>query len=287
MLPAIKPKIVGVCAILCMFALSGGAEEQKDTGRGVTNPKMRIAVLDFTCIDLVGQKLNLTRPRPVNAVGKGTLNDADRLSIDARMQGFVRMVDARFSGAAAMAEIHQTLRENERDRRLREALATKILNSARRPIIIGAEYMTAALGEYPETFSPTSREGIESALQSFDAGRRPDAEDVERSIREFAARSGATHILTGTVADLKTEHRKFSGYGLNTDRVNYSLDVLIKVIDLKNNRIVFTALTTGEQSRMNTEFAQTVNDSLFQDLLKDAVKQAAAAMNARFATDDK
>ena len=38
---------------------------------------------------------------------------------------------------------------------------------------------------------------------------------------------------------------------------------------------------------MNTKFAQTVNDSLFQDLMKDALKQAAEAMNARFAVDKK
>ena len=124
-------------------------------------------------------------------------------------------------------------------------------------------------------------------LKSLDFGRAQTAEDADRRIREFMEKSGATHILTGTVADLKTEHKKFSGYGVRTDRVVYSLDLLVKVIDLKDNQIVFSGLVTGEQSQMNTKFAQTINDSLFQDLMKDAVKQAAEAMSRRFAADGK
>ena len=69
--------------------------------------------------------------------------------------------------------------------------------------------------------------------------------------------------------------------------MNYSLDVLVKVIDLKTNQIVFAQVVGGEKSLMNTKFAQTVNDSLFQDLMKDALRQAAEAMNARFAVDKK
>ena len=51
--------------------------------------------------------------------------------------------------------------------------------------------------------------------------------------------------------------------------------------------IVFAKIVTGERSLMNTKFAQTVNDSLFQDLMKDALRQTAEAMNARFAVDKK
>ena len=61
----------------------------------------------------------------------------------------------------------------------------------------------------------------------------------------------------------------------------------MKVIDLKTNQIVFAQVVGGEKSLMNTKFAQTVNDSLFQDLMKDALRQAAEAMNTRFAVDKK
>ena len=124
-------------------------------------------------------------------------------------------------------------------------------------------------------------------MKSLDFGRAQTADDADQRIREFSEKSGATHVLIGTVADLKTEHKKFSGYGVKTDRVNYSLDVLVKVIDLKTNQIVFAKIVTGERSLMNTKFAQTVNDSLFQDLMKDALRQTAEAMNARFAVDKK
>lgn len=285
----IKWRTPAVCAAACAlaFADTDAAEMQNTEGEKAETSAMKIAVLDFTCIDLAGQKLRLVRSRPVNTDYRGILSSADRQSIDDRMQGFVRMLDARFAGTAAMAGLQRDLRESERDRAEREALAKKILNSKQRPLVIGAEYMTACLGEYPEIFSLANREGIESALKSLDFGRAQTAEDADRRIREFMEKSGATHILTGTVADLKTEHKKFSGYGVRTDRVVYSLDLLVKVIDLKDNQIVFSGLVTGEQSQMNTKFAQTINDSLFQDLMKDAVKQAAEAMSRRFAADGK
>ena len=286
---AMKRRMYAMFAAFCALVFAGAeaAGTREAEKKKAEPPAMKIAVLDFTCIDLTGQKLRLVRNRPVNTDYRGILSSADRQSIDDRMQGFVRMLDARFAGTAAMAGIRRDLRESERDRAEREALAKKILNSKQRPLVIGAEYMTASLGEYPEIFSPANREGIESALKSLDFGRAQTAEDADRRIREFMEKSGATHILTGTVADLKTEHKKFSGYGVRTDRVVYSLDVLVKLIDLKTSQIAFSGVFTGEVSQMNTKFAQTINDSLFQDLMKDAVKQAAEAMSRRFAADGK
>ncbi len=286
---AMKRRMYAMFAAFCALVFAGAeaAGTRETEKKKAEPPAMKIAVLDFTCIDLTGQKLRLVRNRPVNTDYRGILSSADRQSIDDRMQGFVRMLDARFAGTAAMAGIRRDLQESERDRAEREALAKKILNSKQRPLVIGAEYMTASLGEYPEIFSLANREGIESALKSLDFGRAQTAEDADRRIREFMEKSGATHILTGTVADLKTEHKKFSGYGVRTDRVVYSLDVLVKLIDLKTSQIAFSGVFTGEVSQMNTKFAQTINDSLFQDLMKDAVKQAAEAMSRRFAADGK
>ncbi len=286
---AMKRRMYAMFAAFCALVFAGAeaAGTRETEKKKAEPPAMKIAVLDFTCIDLTGQKLRLVRNCPVNTDYRGILSSADRQSIDDRMQGFVRMLDARFAGTAAMAGIRRDLRESERDRTEREALAKKILNSKQRPLVIGAEYMTASLGEYPEIFSLANREGIESALKSLDFGRAQTAEDADRRIREFMEKSGATHILTGTVADLKTEHKKFSGYGVRTDRVVYSLDVLVKLIDLKTSQIAFSGVFTGEVSQMNTKFAQTINDSLFQDLMKDAVKQAAEAMSRRFAADGK
>ena len=190
-----------LCCLAFVFGL--GAEEAQKTAEAKT-PEMKIAVLDFTCIDLVGQKLRLMKDKPLDTAYKGILSNADRQSIDDRMQGLVRMIDARIAGSAAMTAIGQDFQENARDRAAREALAEKILNSKQRPIIIGAEYMTGYLGEYPETFTLVNREGIESALKSLDFGRAPTAEDADQRIREFSEKSGATHVLIGTVADLYT-----------------------------------------------------------------------------------
>ena len=157
-------------------------------------------------------------------------------------------------------------------------------DSEQRPIVIGAEYMTAYLGEYPDVFTPVNRQRVELALKEMDFGRAPTPKDAEERIREFQSGSGAAYVLSGTVADLKTEQKKFSGYGVKTERIIYYLDVLIKVVDLKTNQIVFSGLFTGTDSQMKTKYAETVNHAIFQDLMKDALKQAAEKMNRYFST---
>ena len=96
----IKWRTPAVCAAACAlaFADTDAAEMQNTEGKKAETSAMKIAVLDFTCIDLAGQKLRLVRSRPVNTDYRGILSSADRQSIDDRMQGFVRMLDARFAG---------------------------------------------------------------------------------------------------------------------------------------------------------------------------------------------
>ena len=55
-----------LCCLAFVFGL--GAEEAQKTAEAKT-PEMKIAVLDFTCIDLVGQKLRLMKDKPLLGVG--------------------------------------------------------------------------------------------------------------------------------------------------------------------------------------------------------------------------
>ena len=68
-------------AVCCMAAVFGlGAADARKAPEAETAPKMKIAVLDFTCIDLVGQKLRLMKDKPLDTAYKGILSNADRQS---------------------------------------------------------------------------------------------------------------------------------------------------------------------------------------------------------------
>ena len=55
----------------------------------------RVCVLDFSSLDILGQKRFLDeRNREIRIPAQSTLNDADRKSVNGFMQGIVRMIDA-------------------------------------------------------------------------------------------------------------------------------------------------------------------------------------------------
>ena len=57
--------------------------------------KMKVCVMDFTTIDIEGQKRFLgVNNKPIVVPAQNTLNDADHKTINSVMQGFVRMIDA-------------------------------------------------------------------------------------------------------------------------------------------------------------------------------------------------
>ena len=69
-------------AVCCMAAVFGlGAADARKAPEAETAPKMKIAVLDFTCIDLVGQKLRLMKDKPFDTDNKVILRNTYRKSI--------------------------------------------------------------------------------------------------------------------------------------------------------------------------------------------------------------
>ena len=100
---------------------------------------------------------------------------------------------------------------------------------------------------------------------------------------KFGKLTGATHALYGVVSDFQVEETAFKGYGIETKNKIYTLDVIVKVVELGTNRVVFSGLFTGKIKRLDHGATTRRDTGLYEKLMKDAVGQAAAAMNERFA----
>lgn len=266
-----------IAALLAAATLLPAAETPTATGQDM---KIKVAVFDFSTIDTVGQKFYRYTEEKIPPMTYNQLNASDYGTIDDRMLGLVRLFENRATLLERQEERDRMNRINDRTLAMRDALAEKILNSPQRTTVIGAEYMLVALGEYPRTFTPVDRRTLDDSLLAIELGTQAAA--MAAAEQKFSRLSGATHVLYAVVSDCQLEENTFKGYGIETKNKTWTLDLLVKLVDLRDNSVAFSGLFTGKVRRLDHAAVTHTDTGLYEKLMKDAVRQAAAAMNRRF-----
>ena len=104
----------------------------------------------------------------------------------------------------------------------------------------------------------------------------PSESDFPRDfLRRLGAASGVTHLIYGTVSDIRRQEKTFQGYGITTKTTDYQLDVLIRMVDLAGQRVVYGNVYTGRYQERQPVSGSSVDDGVFQALMKSALEQAA------------
>ncbi|MDD3886040.1 MAG: PEGA domain-containing protein [Victivallaceae bacterium] len=245
---------------------------------GAAEPsKPKIAISDFTTIDIQGQKFYRFTDRTDHQSPQDSLSEADRQTIDDRMLGLVKMIDATSEADRRRHDQARLDLENERNLARQTELADRILKSGERSVVIGAQYLAAALGKYNsvEVVDQSEIDRAFAQMAKLQAGQKLETED-------FGKATGATHLLYGTVADLRTAEKRFTGYGVKTSNVVFSLDVIFKLVELSSQKVIWSQVCTGVDTVLNTENLETIDSDRFKVLLNDASVQAAAAIDKLF-----
>ena len=225
----------------------------------------RVCVMEFSTIDTQG-KIRFIDPanKELDVAPRCTLNSADRTSVNDVMQGFVRLVDA--------VENHKT-KDVMNDITRTDAL--NIWNTAvhgeTRPAIIGAEYLESYLGRNGEIFACLDRPLMVSAMKKLQA----DPDFPTDFQLKLAKATGATHLIYGTVGNITSRENSFSGYGIETKTTNYSLDVIVKMVDLVTQHTVHANTYTGTYREQRPISGTQFDNNIFQSLMKSALQQAA------------
>ena len=232
----------------------------------------KVCVLDFTTTDIEGQKKFLDRNnRPIEIPPQCTLNDSDRKSVNSVMQGFVRMIDAWNNKKTADANRHAQVDDNVFTRNKALELYRSTVNGTSRPTVIGAQYLSAYLGKRSDVFSC-----VDPALVGAAMVKLQNAPDFPRDFMlRLARETGATHLIYGTVSDLRTRSNSFKGYGIETKTTNYQLDVIIRMVDLVRQSTVYSNVYTGNCREQKPVSAQQIDNNKFQTLMTSALEQAA------------
>ena len=232
----------------------------------------KVCVLDFTTTDIEGQKRFLDQNnRPVKIPPQCTLNETDRKSVNGVMQGFVRMIDAWSNKKTADANRNAQVDDNRFTRDKALEIYRRTGDGVSRPSIIGAQYLSAYLGQHNDVFAC-----VDPGLAGAAMIRLQDAPDFPRDFMlRLARETGATHLIYGTVSDLRIRSNSFKGYGIKTETTNYQLDVIIKMVDLVRQGTVYSNVYTGNYREQKTGGTQQIDSNIFQTLMTAALQQAA------------
>ena len=232
----------------------------------------KVCVLDFTTLDTEGQKRFLDQNnRPIEIPPQCTLNDADRKSVNGVMQGFVRMIDAWSNKNTADANRGAQVEDNRFTRGKALDIYKATVNGQARPVVIGAKYLEAYLSRRNDVFSCLDSNLIGTAMAKLQ-----NAPDFPKDFMlRLAKETGATHLIYGTVSDIRTRTNSFKGYGIQTRTTNYQLDVIIKVVDLVRQSTVYSNVYTGNYREQKPISTQQFDNNIFQNLMTSALEQAA------------
>ena len=232
----------------------------------------KVCVMDFSTVDAEGQKKFLDQNnRPIKIPPQCTLNDADRKSVNSVMQGFVRMIDAWSNKKTADANRYSQIDDNLFNRSKALELYHNTVNGVARPSIIGAQYLSAYLGKRNDVFTCADPSMLGAAMVKLQ-----NAPDFPRDFMlRLARETGVTHLIYGTVSDLRTRSNSFKGYGIQTKTTNYQLDVIIKMVDLVRQSTVYSNVYTGNYREQKPVSTQQFDNNIFQNLMTSALEQAA------------
>ena len=246
--------------------------ENAETVKPAETPRYRVCVLDFSTPDILGQKKLLDgRNSTIEIPPQSTLNDADRKSLNSITQGLVRLLDAWDNTKTNAANRAAQAGDNAFNRQKALELYDITVKGEARPVILGAEYLAARLGRHNDVFSCIDAQSVTGAMSRL----RQSPDFPKDFLRKLAQETGATHLIYGTVSDLRTKINSFKGYGIETKNVTWELDVIVRMFDLAARRSVYSNVYTGRHSEQHPAGGMTLDSSRFQTLMNSALEQAA------------
>lgn len=232
---------------------------------------LKVAVLDFSSAEIKGQKFLDYQNKPIQIPAQETLNSSDRKSINSIMQGFVRMIDSWDNTRTNQANREGQIVDNQRNWEKAKNLYQTVVKGESRPMVLGAEYLSAYLGRKNDLFQIVDSSLVQSAMTQLQ--KEPDF--PRDALLKLAQKTGATHLIYGTVSDLRTKVNSFKGYGIETKTTNYQLDVILKVVDLVQQRTVYSNVYTGSYREQRPVSGTQFDNNIFQNLMTSALEQAA------------
>ncbi|MBM4139871.1 MAG: PEGA domain-containing protein [Nitrospira sp.] len=86
---------------------------------------------------------------------------------------------------------------------------------------------------------------------------------------------GAQYIATGSIMEMGTDVKTFSGYGVTTKNINYTVAIEIRIIDAERGEIIYGEMTSDSTTVRQTQNLSTdQGEEIYKKLLKNALSKS-------------
>lgn len=277
-----KPIII-LCSIL---GLLGGVWGEEPVGKEKNNltasqsqtvkqetKKICFVLTDFTCVETKARGRFLhdeTYAVSLEMPSQQTLLPEDRKSVNSIMQGFVRLLDTWNNSQNQELVRDAKATEWQQYQQEKKEMFQSFITGDRRTIVLGADYLGGYLtsNDLSKVFSIVSPEQVQVAMLE-------NQDQPLQVIPQLIAKNGATHLIYGTVGDLAYTVKEFEGYGIKTKITDYSLDVMIKVVDLSTGAVVYANNYTGTFREKAIPKMKELSSDIYAQMMKQALQKCA------------
>jgi Curli production assembly/transport component CsgG/PEGA domain len=119
------------------------------------------------------------------------------------------------------------------------------------------------------------RKRIDTLLVEAEFGQLSGLVDPEKALK-LGKLLGANQIIIGTISDITEESKQFKGYGIQTENVEVTATLLIRVLDIETAKITFSKTFKGTKSYSKSNFGGTKSSDRHFAAVKAAVAEIAA-----------
>ncbi|MBP5671777.1 MAG: hypothetical protein J6X49_05270 [Victivallales bacterium] len=240
---------------------------------------LKVCVLEFTTIDIEGQKrFQDVENKRIVVPPQNTLNDADHQTMNSVMQGFVRMIDAWDNTRTNQANRDAQVEDNAFARDKALDIYRKTVQGEARPVVMGANYLRTYLGGHSDVFACMDNTLVGTAMMKIS-----QESDFPRDfMHKVSKATGTTHLIKGMVSDIYTRELGGEAFGIKQKTVDYSLDINIEVVDLELGYTVFSGSYTGNYTERRPHSNVKYDNAIYTNLLKIALQKASDAIYEKF-----
>jgi hypothetical protein len=231
------------------------------------------AVMDFTTPDSESMKyLQHNKARPTSEQ-PSLITETDKSYLSSYDLANVVIFQMMERYKNKKREDYINYQDDQRVRDQKERFRSDTLSSSLgRAVILASDMLAAELSKHPEIGELVDRRTIEESVSEMNF--QNSGLVANNAVIKLGELTGATHLIFGIVSDYSKKVVTQMSYGTPSKSIKHSLDLTVKIVDIKTNKLTYATTVTSEINELSAGGGSEYDTGLMKKLLKTAVVDA-------------
>ena len=122
-----------------------------------------------------------------------------------------------------------------------------------------------------EGISVVERKRLDAILLESEFGRLSGLVDPEKAVK-LGKMLGANAIVMGSILDVASTRRNFSGYGIRTDNVLVRCSIRVRIMDVESGKLTLSKIARGSVSYASSNFGGVADSDVAYAVIESALE---------------